>query len=449
MEAASVSRGSTFSAGCPVELMAPTGTASAPEIDALFQSFITGYRGEALRAQLAASQPDRTRDEIEDAIQTACKCYFAETDGITEPGAIYKWIRTVAHRTLSREREHQRRQMPVDPTSRTLTAVPDDAPPPDQELIDRDDESDLIALTHEVSTSLVDRQRDVLALYGAGRNRPQIATHLDVSDRIVKRDLYEILDRARAILSRREGGGCDLGGTLIVRLACGLATSTEAAQAQLHLARCERCQQFHERLNLWREKVSAVLPIPASEQTDLNFLERSLHKCLDCAGSLRQHLVDGGTQVKQQAVVTYTRVADPTPLAGARPGTAVAVVTGCLAVGGAGAYCVDKGIDTLKGKDKPAKRAEAKPRKAKKADVAPVQQVDTTVQPQVVVEPDPEPVAPPPPPEPVEPAPQPPPEQSFEPSSPAYSPSAAQPSSTPAQPAPVADGGGGSSEFEP
>lgn len=100
MEAASVSRGSTFSAGCPVELMAPTGTACAPEIDALFQSFITGYRGEALRAQLAANQPDRTRDEIEDAIQTACKCFFAETDGITEPGAIYKWIRTVAHRTL-------------------------------------------------------------------------------------------------------------------------------------------------------------------------------------------------------------------------------------------------------------------------------------------------------------------------------------------------------------
>jgi DNA-directed RNA polymerase specialized sigma24 family protein len=444
MEAASVSRGSTFLASCPVELMAPTGPpAFAPEIDALFQSFITGYRGEALRAQLAASQPDRTRDEIEDAIQTACKCFFAETDGITEPGAIYKWIRTVAHRTLSREREHQRRQMPVDPTSRTLTAVPDDAPPPDQELIDRDDEGDLIALTHEVSASLVDRQRDVLALYGAGRNRPQIATHLDVSDRIVKRDLYEILDRARAILSRREGGGCDLGETLIVRLACGLASSAEAAQAQLHLARCERCQQFHERLNLWREKVGAILPIPASEQTDLNFLARSLHKCLDCAESLRQHLVDGGTQIKQQAAVTYTRVADPTPLAGARPGTAVAVVTGCLAVGGAGAYCVDKGIEAVKGKDQPAHRAEAKPKRAHAAQVQPVAppppspiEVEQAPQPAPVAEPPP---PPPPPPSPYRK------DTGFTPASPVTR--VQQSSPQPTKPAPVVDGT--SSEFQP
>lgn len=430
--------------------MASQGSTAAPsEIDALFESFVTGLRGETLRAQLAAKHPERTREEIDDAIQTACKCFIDETPGIIAPGQVYRWIRTVAHRALNREREHLKRQVPVDPSGHGLDAIAADFSTPEQLVIEREDKVDLATLTETVASTLADRQRDVLALYGAGYKRPQIADRLDVSERAVKRDLLEIVDRARAALARLTGGGCDRGESLVVRLACGLATSTEAAQAQLHLARCERCQQFHERLNLWREKVSAVLPIPASEQTDLNFLERSLHKCLDCAGSLRQHLVDGGTQVKQQAVVTYTRVADPTPLAGARPGTAVAVVTGCLAVGGAGAYCVDKGIDTLKGKDKPAKRAEAKPRKAKKADVAPVQQVDTTVQPQVVVEPDPEPVAPPPPPEPVEPAPQPPPEQSFEPSSPAYSPSAAQPSSTPAQPAPVADGGGGSSEFEP
>lgn len=448
MEAASVSRGSTFPAGCPVELMAPTGPpASAPDIDALFQSFITGYRGEALRAQLAASQPDRTQDEIEDAIQTACKCFFAETDGITEPGPIYKWIRTVAHRTLSREREHQRRQISVDPTSRTLTAVADDAPPPEQELIDRDDEGDLIALTHEVSASLVDRQRDVLALYGAGRNRPQIAKHLDVSDRIVKRDLYKILDRARAVLSRREGGGCDLGETLIVRLACDMATSTEASQAQLHLARCPRCQQFHERLNLWREKVGAILPIPVSAHADPGLLERTVQKSLDSLGSLRQDVADSGAQLKQHASSGYYRLTDLLSLSGARPGATATVVAGCITLGGGTYTCVEQGINPLTslpglGEQAPEQRATNPPPEPTTTEQAPAPApAPVAVEP---VPPTAEP-APPPPAEPVEPAPQPPPEQSFEPSSPAYSPPAAQPSSTPA---PVADGNG-SSEFEP
>lgn len=91
------------------------------------------------------------------------------------------------------------------------------------------------------------------------------------------------------------------------------------SQAHLHLARCGRCQQFHERLNLWREKVGAVLPVPVGEHPDSGLLERTLHKSLDTLGSLRQHLADGGTQVKQQAATTCYRAADPTPLAGARP----------------------------------------------------------------------------------------------------------------------------------
>jgi hypothetical protein len=64
-------------------------------------------------------------------------------------------------------------------------------------------------------------------------------------------------------------------------------------------------------------------------------------------GSLRQHVVDGGTQIKQQAATTYYRAADPTPLAGARPGAVVAVVAGCLAVGTGTYTCVEQGINPL------------------------------------------------------------------------------------------------------
>jgi DNA-directed RNA polymerase specialized sigma24 family protein len=452
MEAASASRGSTFSAHCPVGVMASQGSTAAPsEIDALFESFVTGLRGETLRAQLAAKHPERTREEIDDAIQTACKCFIDETPGIIAPGQVYRWIRTVAHRALNREREHLKRQVPVDPSGHGLDAIAADFSTPEQLVIEREDKVDLATLTETVASTLADRQRDVLALYGAGYKRPQIADRLDVSERAVKRDLLEIVDRARAALARLTGGGCDRGESLVVRLACGLATPTEASQAQLHLARCGRCQQFHERLNLWREKVGALLPIPASEHNDPGVLERTLHKTVESLGSLRQHLADGGAQIKQQATATYVRAADPTPLAGARPGAVAAVVAGCLAVGTGTYTCVEQGINPLTslpglGERAPEQRA-ANPPPPEKTEQAPA---PTPVAP-VAVEPTPAPEpapTPAPTPEPVEPAPQPPPEQSFEPSSPAYSPPAAQPSSTPSTPAAVADGGG-SSEFEP
>lgn len=454
MEAASASGGTTFAASCPVGVMASQGpTPSPPEIDALFQSFVTGLRGETLRAQLAAKHPERTREEIDDAIQTACECFLDETEGITAPGQVYRWIRTVAHRSLNRERQHLARQVPVDPSGNGLDAIAADVPTPEQQVIDREDELDLAALAETVASALPDRQRDILALYGAGFNRPEIAAHLGISDRAVKRELLEIMDRARIALTRIVGGGCERGESLIVRLSCGLANSTEASQAQLHLARCERCQQFHERLNLWREKVGAVLPIPASEQVDPGVLERTLDKTVDGLGSLRQHLVDGGAQIKQQATATYVRAADPTPLAGARPGAVAAVVAGCLAVGTGTYTCVEQGINPLTslpglGEQAPEQRATNPPPGTTEQAPAPTPPAPVAVEPAPAPEPAPTPTPTPAPTEPVEPAPQPPPEQSFEPSSPAYSPQTAQPSSSPPAPAPVADGGG-SSEFEP
>jgi RNA polymerase sigma factor (sigma-70 family) len=450
MKTAAASGGSTFAASCPVGVVASErSTATRLEIDALFESFVTGLRGATLRAQLVAKHPERARAEIDDAIQTACACFIDEADGITAPGQVYRWIRTCAHRSLNREREFLAREVPVDPSDDGLNAFAADAPTPEQHVIGREDEIDLAALTETVASALPDRQRDVLSLYGAGYKRPEIAEQLGVTHRTVKRDLLEILDQARIALARLAGGGCDRGESLIVRLACGLATPTEASQAQLHLTRCSRCQQFHERLSLWREKVGAILPISASEQADPGFLERTLHKSLDGLDALRQHLADGGAQVKQQAAATYYRTADPTPLSGARPGAVAAVVAGCLAVGTGTYTCVEQGINPLTslpglGEQAPERRATNLPPETTTTEQAPAP-APVAVEP-VPSTPEPAPTAPTA--EPVEPAPQPPPERSFEPSSQAYSPPVAQPSSTPSTPAPVADGGG-SSEFEP
>jgi RNA polymerase sigma factor (sigma-70 family) len=446
MDALAASGGSTFAATCSVEVVASTDSAPAPEIDAVLASVVTGSRGRSLRAQLAAMHPAQAREEIDDAIQTACGRFIDVTDGIAAPGQVYAWIRITAHRVLSREDDRLARQAPTDPSSETLDAIAASAPGPAEQVIDREDESDLATLAGSVAADLpLQRQRDVLALYGAGYNRPEIAAHLGIRERTVKRDLLEILDRTRAALARLAGGGCDAGESLIVRLACGLATPVEESQAQLHLARCQRCTQFHEQLHLWREKVGAILPIPASAHADPGVLEQTLHKTLDGLGSLRQHVADGGAQIKQQATATYYRAADPTPLAGARPGAVVAVVAGCLAVGTGTYTCVEQGVNPFSaipgvGDRAADERAAAPPETTTEPTAPPPAPV--AVEPVVTPEPAPAPA----PVEPVEPLPPPPPEQSFEPSSPAYSPPPQ--SSAASTPAPVASGNG-SSEFEP
>ena len=67
---------------------------------------------------------------------------------------------------------------------------------------------------------------------------------------------------------------------------------------------------------------------------------------------------------KQQAAGAYVRMADPTPLAGARPGAVGAVVAGCIAAG-SGAYCAVEGvpgsIKPVLGIERPAEQAERKP----------------------------------------------------------------------------------------
>jgi hypothetical protein len=64
--------------------------------EALLQSLIHGAQGRALRTQLGGRYPDCSRDEIEEAIQYACKSFLDEANGISVPGQVYTWIRTAS-----------------------------------------------------------------------------------------------------------------------------------------------------------------------------------------------------------------------------------------------------------------------------------------------------------------------------------------------------------------
>ncbi|MBS1891859.1 MAG: hypothetical protein JST59_11240 [Actinobacteria bacterium] len=404
-----------------------------------------GWRGGALRAQLADRFPDRPDDDIEDAVQAACLAFLAEGEGITDPRAAFAWIRTTAQRALGHELRRRRRQVPVDPSEGPLGEAPSAGPGPAEELIALEDEDDLEVLVREVASSLSGTRRDVLALWAAGRRRTEIAAELGVGEKVVKRALEEIMREARQALAHHAGHGCEEGETIVLRLACGLASAAEATRARLHLDGCGRCSSFAESLEGWREKAGAILPLPAAEVASPGLLGRAAARVGDAVGSARRQLLGGGAQVKGRAVAGVGTGGDPTPLAGVRPGAVAAVLAGCLAVAGGGAtYCAQQGVDPLgaatgliAGSEEPAeKHPEGEPQA--KAPVTPTYEPApeeaSTYQPEEEAPPAEEPTAeaqpkpeveqratevkaePEPGPEEVTP----PPEQSFEPASPDY-----------------------------
>lgn len=423
-EVPSTSVGSTSSPRCSVVVMDPScSTATVLEgPEALFKSFVAGERGGKLRSQLAKLHPHASVEEIEDAIQAACDRFVDKADGISEPGQVYSWLRTTAHRILNREDDHHERELPVDPTTETgLQQLAGEQPGPEEETIEQEDEAELVALVREVSASLPAQKREVLALYSSGLKRPEIASRLGMSDRAVKRDLLEIMDDARTAIARKAGGGCLQGEPLVLRFAYGLAGAAEAEQAHLHMKGCRRCEVLAERLDAWREKAAAILPLPAVEQASPGLLGRVAHRAAEGFTSAKQQILGGASQAKQQAAAGYSRVVDPTPLAAARPGTVAAVILSCATIGGGAAtYCAQNDVDPLsaatglisgeeESNPEPTPPAEEAPESTTvvppPAEEAPVAEEPVVSEPSPAAEPEPTP---------------PPPEQSFEPASPDY-----------------------------
>ena len=242
---------------------------------------------------------------------------------------VFAWLRTTAGRELARARERRRREVPVD--TEALIALPGAgvAPAPEQELIEHEDKTDVDRAAYAVLERLSDRQREIVALHVRGSKRPQIAVHLGLTPRTVKRQLERIMTVGRAELVHLAGHGCEPGEPLVARLAFGLASPHEAGQAQIHLAGCAQCALLYERLDVWRERVAALVPVPAVEPARPGLVDWTLQRASEAAASIKQH-----------ASSAYARAVDPTPVAGARPGAAVAAIAGCLAIGGGTTYCV-------------------------------------------------------------------------------------------------------------
>ena len=342
-------REATFPSQPSLEVVGESAQLQAPEATvALVEHIARGEPAARLRAQVARWHPEATLDQVEDAFQEACLLAVRRARGRSE-GEIFTWIRTTTSHKVSAIVEARRREQLAGATVGDLDAGRAAAVdgPPEDELIKREDQADLERLMAAVLERLSERQRDVAALHTHGRKRPQIAEHLHLSVRTVKRELEQILTVGRLELARFAGHGCAEGEELVRRFAFGLASSGQRDQAQLHLALCPRCAAFHERLGEWHQKAAAMLPLPAAEQANPGLLERATHGVGETASGLKQQLVEGGAQLKQHAASAYYRAVDPTPLSAVRPGAAATAIAGCLALGGGATYCVEHGVSPL------------------------------------------------------------------------------------------------------
>lgn len=305
-------------------------------------------QGNLLRSQLSRRFAGLPEEEIEEAVQTACRRFLDRTPDISHPGAVHAYLHTSAYHLLVDELARRERTVVIDPTAGVVEEAASEAPGPAEELIALEDEAELGMLVEEVAASLNSRQRDVFSLWAAGRRRAEIASELGIKERAVKRALEETMQRSRAALAERAGGGCQEGQSLVLRFVCGIAEAGEALRARAHLERCGRCGSLADQLEAWREKASVVLGPVAIEAAHPGLVGRVVGRAGEALSSAKRHVLGGATHVKQQVAAGYGRAVDPTPLAGARPGAVAAVVASCLAVGtGAATYCAQAGVDPL------------------------------------------------------------------------------------------------------
>jgi len=426
---------------------------------ALLEKIAGGDGAVKLRRQVIGWNPGATDEQVEDAFQEACERAERSCHGQIE-AEVYTWLRTTTHHRLGRMRERRERE-PID--AKPLDALDPavvSAPGPDDIVLERENRAELQIVASALLDHLSARQRDVAALHAHGFRRREIAERLHMSPRLVKRLMEEILTIERAELADMAGHGCEEGHEQVARYAFGLAAEREARRAQTHLISCERCGEMYARLDVWREKVAAVLPVPPLADAHTHIVERVVHAGTEFASAapspagdspagIRRNASGALAHLREQAAGVYYRTVDPTPLAGVRPGAVAATLASCLAVTGGATYCVKEAgnpLTALTGLGAPShheqKRAKA-PRKRARAAQAPA---PTVVVPTVTATPQTVQQSPPPAPTTTTTAlPPPAPEDQFEPTSAAVQtqPSTGTTASKPRQPAPAPSDGPG------
>lgn len=286
------------------------------------------------------------RAEAEDLVSRSFQRALEGLCTAQHVAAVHAWIAQDVRYALSHHYEHQRvvrKSLQVQGNAMPRPGERDDA----ETSVAQDANAELAA---ELLAEFSPRDQRILHLaWGEGEKRPTVAATLGVSERIVKRTLFNGGRRLESRLVDRLGGGCEGREEEFVRaLAFNRANASERAQAILHMRSCDPCGELYGRLQEVRAGAAALVPAPLI--TGSGFFDKG------------QAFLEGATGwTREHAVRLHSRLVDlaatPHPLP--RPGIVLANVGAC-AVAAGGTYCVSE-IPPLKALSEPSARGETRP----------------------------------------------------------------------------------------
>jgi DNA-directed RNA polymerase specialized sigma24 family protein len=431
-----------------------------------------------------------SRDDALDAYQRALEIYVRRLDSL-DPATEIAWLKVVVkHEALAVRRQHGE-AVPVEDVDLEARAV-EEQRPVDDLLAGRE----RVTRSAEALSRLKPDEAKALMLKAQGLSYVEIGKALTWSYTKVNRCITEGRARFLKIYAEIEAGAeCERFAPTLAALVGGTATADALLELRPHIRNCPACRATVRELHATRlGRLGALWPIPAllaplrwvrtrtgdrdaacgaghaGPEDPTGLYEAIAQSPPAAAGSARPRLVDwalqraadGVASTKQHATAAYTRAADPTPLAGVRPGAAAAAVAGCLAVGGGTTLCVTQGVTPIGGlaeivspardEERAKPRKERAPRKRAAVSPTPTPTPTPTSTPAPVVaataQPTPQPTATASPRPSPTPTPPPTPEEEYEPVAPATAASTA-PRTSPAPartPAPAPAGGPG--EFD-
>jgi RNA polymerase sigma factor (sigma-70 family) len=317
------------------------------------------------------------RDDALDAYQRALEIYVRRLDSL-DPATEIAWLKVVVkHEALAIRRQHGE-SFPVDAFD--LDSQPSESQRPLDDLLSA---RERVERSAEALRRLKPDEAKALMLKAQGLSYQEIATRLSWTYTKVNRSITEGRARFLKLYAEIEAGEeCERFAPTLAALVGGTASADALLELRPHIRNCPACRATVRELHSTRlGRLGALWPLPALvaplRWAARRLRERDREPASDAVGSVHddrlydaiahsptppvdharprvvewalQRAGDGMASAKQHATSAYARAADPTPLAGVRPGAAVAAVAGCLAVGGGTTLCVTQGVDPIGG----------------------------------------------------------------------------------------------------
>jgi RNA polymerase sigma factor (sigma-70 family) len=331
-------------------------------------------------------------DDALDAYQRALEIYVRRLDSL-DPATEIAWLRVVVKNEALAIRRDRGESLPFEEVDSDAHA-PENQRPVDEVLAGRE----RVERSAEALRRIKPDEARALMLKAQGLSYKEIGEALSWTYTKVNRCITEGRARFLKVYAEIEAGAeCERFAPTLAALVGGTASADALLELRPHIRNCATCRATVRQLHATRlGRPAALWPLPLlvaplrwvrSRLADASAIQpgprdaaagaggesvpelspiddiNNFHDVIDAMHAPGSHaavegrprLIDWALQragegvegVKQHATSAYYRAVDPTPLAGARPGAAVAAVAGCLAIGGGTTYCMTQGVSPI------------------------------------------------------------------------------------------------------